>query len=302
MSTRRRFAAVSLPFSFLLLCSPHVSGQEKKPPKGNSGVQEESGAKKESSAKKGSEVKKGSDGKQALELPPPRITYKGRKIARTMHWEGAPWLLRSSREMEERASRLLELLDVREGQVVCDLGAGVGYHTLPLAKRVGKTGKVIASDIQKEMIKMLEARTKLEKITNVEGVVGTVIDPGLAPNSCDLILLVDVYHEFSHPEHMLRKIRAALKKKGRAALVEFRSEDKKVPIKKEHKMSKEQILKEWLPNGFKLVREVDELPWQHLMFFERAPLVPKTTDKAQGNEPKKESKRGVSSPNAARHL
>ncbi|MGE3641090.1 MAG: class I SAM-dependent methyltransferase, partial [Pirellulales bacterium] len=123
--------------------------------------------------------------------------------------------------------------------------------------------------IQREMLGLLKDRAAADNLNNIELVLGTVVDPQLKPNSVDLVLMVDVYHEFSHPEQMLKSIRASLKPSGRVALVEFRAEDRNVPIKKLHKMSKQQILKEFEPNGFKLVEEFDKLPWQHLMFFER---------------------------------
>jgi ubiquinone/menaquinone biosynthesis C-methylase UbiE len=186
-----------------------------------------------------------------------------------MHYLGAPWLTRESRQREEDCTTLLKALKVEAGQTVCDLGCGNGFYTLPLAKLVGEKGAVLAVDIQPEMLRLLEDRAKKEKVSNVRTILGTLVDPRLEPASLDLILLVDVYHEFSHPEHMLRAMHKALKPKGRMALVEFRAEDPKVPIKPLHKMSKEQILKEIPPNGFRLVEQFDKLPWQHLMFFEK---------------------------------
>jgi ubiquinone/menaquinone biosynthesis C-methylase UbiE len=149
------------------------------------------------------------------------------------------------------------------------MGCGNGFYTLKLAKIVGDKGKVLAVDIQREMLELLKDRAKEEKISNIEPVLGTLIDPKLPKESIDLMLLVDVYHEFSHPEQMLTAMRKSLKPTGRLALVEFRAEDPNVPIKPLHKMSKEQIMKELPPNGFKLVGQFDKLPWQHLMFFQR---------------------------------
>jgi 2-polyprenyl-3-methyl-5-hydroxy-6-metoxy-1,4-benzoquinol methylase len=202
-------------------------------------------------------------------IPPAKKKYKGRQIADTMHYLGAGWLTREERQREEDCAMLLEALEIQPGQTVCDMGCGNGFYTLQMAKRVGEQGKVLAVDIQPEMLHLLSERAKAEEIANIEPIIGTVIDPNLPPDSVDLILLVDVYHEFSHPEQMLRAMRKALKPRGRIALAEFRLEDPNVPIKLLHKMSKEQILKEFPPNGFKLVRQFDELPWQHLMFFER---------------------------------
>jgi ubiquinone/menaquinone biosynthesis C-methylase UbiE len=202
-------------------------------------------------------------------IPPPQKEYMGREIAQTMHFLGAPWLTRESRDREEDCKTMLAALKLKEGDTVCDLGCGNGYYTLQMARLVGERGRVIAVDIQREMLGLLKHRAKEEKIENIELVLGTLVDPKLKEKSVDLVLLVDVYHEFSHPEQMLAAIRKSLKPKGRVALVEFRAEDPEVPIKPLHKMSKAQIMKEFPPNGFKLVEEFDKLPWQHLMFFER---------------------------------
>jgi ubiquinone/menaquinone biosynthesis C-methylase UbiE len=202
-------------------------------------------------------------------ISPPLTEYKGREIAQTMHYLGADWLTRESRQREEDCKTLLAALKVKPGDVVCDLGCGNGFYSLKLAKLVGPRGRVIAVDIQREMLGLLKDRAGQEKINNIELVLGTTVDPKLKPASIDLMLLVDVYHEFDHPEEMLVAIRQSLKPNGRVALAEFRAEDPKVPIKPLHKMSKAQIMKEFPPNGFKLVEEFDKLPWQHLMFFQR---------------------------------
>jgi ubiquinone/menaquinone biosynthesis C-methylase UbiE len=206
---------------------------------------------------------------QHQDIPPPAQFYKGREIAQTMHYEGAGWLIRESRQREEDCETLLEALDIRPGNVVCDMGCGNGFYTLKIAKLVGEQGKVLAVDIQREMLGLLQDRAEAENVTNIEPIHGTLVDPKLPEASVDLMLMVDVYHEFSHPEQMLSAIRKSLKPAGRVALVEFRAEDPEVPIKPLHKMSKEQIMKEFPPNGFTLVAEFDELPWQHLMFFVR---------------------------------
>lgn len=222
------------------------------------------------------------------ESGPPALTeYRGRTIAVTMHWSGAEWLLRRNREDEENAARMLEELRIQPGWTIADIGCGNGYHALTMAVKTGGSGRILAVDIQPQMLEMLQARAAGRGIRNIETITGKPWDPMLPPASCDLILLVDVYHEFSHPEHMLRAIRAALKPGGQVALVEFRSEDESVPIKPEHKMSKEQIRREWLPMGFEIVREFDELPWQHLIFLRSTPDGAKP-DKS-GKEPAPES-------------
>jgi ubiquinone/menaquinone biosynthesis C-methylase UbiE len=212
--------------------------------------------------------------------PEPVKEYKGREIAQTMHFLGAPWLTRESREREEDCKTMLAALHVKPGDVICDLGCGNGFYTLKLAKLVGDKGKVVAVDIQREMLELLKDRAAEEKITNIEPVLGTVVDPKLPAGSIDLLLLVDVYHEFSNPEQMLAAIHKSLKPTSRIALAEFRAEDPNVPIKPLHKMSKAQIMKEFPPNGFKLVEEFDKLPWQHLMFFERDDAPPSASSES----------------------
>jgi ubiquinone/menaquinone biosynthesis C-methylase UbiE len=193
----------------------------------------------------------------------------GREIAQTMHYTGAPWLVRESRDREEDCKTLLRVLNIQPGQTVADLGCGNGFYTLPIAKRVGPKGKVLAVEIQPEMLDLLAERAEIESVTNYVPILGTLANPKLPKGEVDIALLVDVYHEFSNPEEMLAAIRKSLKPHGRMVQVEFRAEDPNVPIKPEHKMSKAQILKEILANGFKLVDQFDGLPWQHVMFFER---------------------------------
>jgi len=206
---------------------------------------------------------------RSVEIPPPRRHYLGREIAQTMHYTGAPWLVRESRQREEDCRMLLEALQLEPGQTVCDLGCGNGFYTLELARRVGPEGIVYAVDIQPEMLRLLVARARQAKLFNIRPVLGTVIDPRLPAGAVDLVFCVDVYHEFSHPELMLARIRESLRPAGQIVLAEFRGEDLAVPIKPLHKMTKAQVKQELEPNGFALVREFDKLPWQHLMFFGR---------------------------------
>ena len=198
-----------------------------------------------------------------------RTEYLGRPIAQTMHYLGAPWLVRESREREEEPAKLLAALDVKPGQTVCDLGCGNGFYSLALAEQVGPKGQILAVDIQREMLQMLKERAKARSVPNIKTIKGKVDDPRLPAGEVDLVLLVDVYHEFSHPEEMLAKMRESLRPEGRVALVEFREEDPAVPIKPLHKMSQAQCLKEFEANGYKLVGQYDDLPWQHVLFFAR---------------------------------
>ena len=206
---------------------------------------------------------------QESSVPDGKEVYMGRRIAQTMHFTGAPWLIRNTREREERCSLMLANLGIKPGMTVCDMGCGNGFHTLKMAKMTGPTGSVLAVDVQPEMLKLLRERSEKEGIENITPILGSFHHPRLPANSVDMILLVDVYHEFSHPVTMLKGMRDSLRPEGVIVLVEFRAEDPKVPIKLLHKMSKEQILKELPANGFKLVKDYDKLPWQHMMFFGR---------------------------------
>lgn len=199
-----------------------------------------------------------------------RQSYLGRQLAQPMSHLGASWLTRPERDQEENARRALQQMQLKPGMRVCDLGCGNGYWTLPLARAVGPQGVVYAVDIQVEMLQQLQARARQAQLTNIQRILGDVDDPQLPQDAAlDLVLLVDVYHEFSHPESMLWEIHQALQPEGVIALLEYRQEDPRVPIKPLHKMSKPQIMREYTANGFKLVGEYNELPWQHLMFFAR---------------------------------
>lgn len=200
-------------------------------------------------------------------IPPARTDYMGRRIARTMHYQGAEWLIRDEREREERCSLMVANLGIKNGMTICDLGCGNGFHTLTLAKLVGPTGRIVGVDVQPEMLGFLRERMEEQGVENVIPILGSYHNPHLPPNSIDMILLVDVYHEFSHPELMLAAMRRALKPAGVVVLAEYREEDPKVPIKPLHKMSKKQVDLEMTANGFKLVRSYDKLPWQHLLFY-----------------------------------
>jgi|688.fasta_scaffold00023_50 ubiquinone/menaquinone biosynthesis C-methylase UbiE len=210
---------------------------------------------------------------ESLELDPPpaRDSYLGRKIAPTMSYAHAGWLVRSERQQEEDPKTALEQLQLQPGMIVCDMGCGNGFYSMEMAKRIVPGGKVLAVDIQQEMLHLLHLRAEESGIDNIETILGELTNPHLPPASVDMVLMVDVYHEFSHPEQMLAAIRKSLKPGGRIALLEFRAEDPKVPILPLHKMSKRQILREYRANGFRLAGQFDDLPWQHLMFFESDP-------------------------------
>jgi ubiquinone/menaquinone biosynthesis C-methylase UbiE/sugar phosphate isomerase/epimerase len=203
--------------------------------------------------------------------PAGRESFLGREIAQTMHWSGASWLMRKTREDEENGALLRKWLAVQPGQAVCDFGCGSGYHTVPLAEAVGATGELYAVDLQPQMLTLLRQRCEPRGLNHVTYIEAAIDDPKLAPASCDLILLVDVYHELSHPVRVMDLLRQALKPNGRVVLVEFRKEDREVPIKPDHTMSKAQVVREMAMHGYALQEQFDGLPWQHAMSFVPSP-------------------------------
>lgn len=222
------------------------------------------------------------DGKAAQKKPdPPRYEikedhdpngigkfYRGREIAHVMGYRAAGWLERPERVKEEEPAKLIKALELKEGMTVADVGAGSGYHVFLMAPAVGAKGKVIASDIQQEMLDLITKKAKKNGVGNIETVKGNEKDPKLPAGGVDVILMVDVYHEFEFPFEMTEKMVEALRPGGRLVFVEFRMEDDKVPIKLVHKMSERQVLKEM--EAFKEMehaKTVGTLPWQHVIIF-----------------------------------
>jgi ubiquinone/menaquinone biosynthesis C-methylase UbiE len=190
-----------------------------------------------------------------------------RQPAPVMGVAGSDWLVRPERIQEEDPDRMLAALEIKPGSVVADIGAGVGYHVWRMSEIVGPAGKVIGEDIQEGMIAQLRKNISDRKLRNVDIILGTPTDPRLPDNAIDLVLMVDVYHEFSEPVAMMNHIRSSLKPDGRIVLVEFRKEDPKVPIQPLHKMSVQDVRSELEPLGFKFQRSLEFLPWQHIIFF-----------------------------------
>jgi ubiquinone/menaquinone biosynthesis C-methylase UbiE len=189
----------------------------------------------------------------------------GRRIAPVMGVGGADWLDRNERESEENPEAALDAIGIKPGMVVADVGAGTGYMSLRMAKRVGPSGKVYSEDVQPEMLRRLRQNAAEAKLNNIQTVLGGEADPRLPPNTLDLILLVDVYHEFSQPQRMLRKMREALKPDGRLVLLEYRKEDPSIPIRPEHKMSVQEVKLETEAEGFHLDQVLETLPRQHIL-------------------------------------
>ncbi|MBZ9779369.1 class I SAM-dependent methyltransferase [Psychroflexus sp. CAK8W] len=192
--------------------------------------------------------------------------YKGREISHVMGYQGMSWLERSEREQEEETSTLLKNMNLKSKDVVADIGAGSGYHVFKIAPKVSE-GKVYAVDIQQEMLNAMEKKKNRLNQTNIELIKGTEKSTKLPENAVDKVLMVDVYHEFEFPVEMMASIKRGLKPNGKIYLIEYRAEDPQVPIKRLHKMSEAQAVKEMRAAGFELIENIDNLPWQHCMVF-----------------------------------
>jgi ubiquinone/menaquinone biosynthesis C-methylase UbiE len=192
-----------------------------------------------------------------------------RRIAQVMGPGGADWLVRPEREAEEHPGQALDALKIPKGATVADIGAGVGYFTWRLAERVGPSGIVYSEDIQQGMLDLLRKNMEQRHVVNVRPVLGLVDNPRLPGGSIDLILLVDVYHEFSEPEKMLDRMLEALKQNGRLVLLEYRAEDPKVPIRPEHKMTVKDVRAEVEPEGYRFEESIETLPLQHEIVFRK---------------------------------
>ena len=204
---------------------------------------------------------------QGVATQPGVHPVSGRVYALPMGVQGAPWLDRREREEEEDPDLAMRLIRVQRGARVADVGAGSGYYTIRLARAVGEAGRVYAVDIQQGMLDLLQETVARQRLANVVPVLGAVNDPKLPAGELDLILMVDVYHEFSQPQVMLQRMKDALKPGGRLVLLEYRGEDPDVPIRPEHKMTKAQVKLEVEHEGFRQQRVYDDLPWQHLFVF-----------------------------------
>ncbi len=194
----------------------------------------------------------------------------GRKIAGVCGASGASWLERPERESEENPDAAVEALGLKPGMNVADVGAGTGYMSIKMARKVAPTGKVYANDLQPEMLAMARKNAAAANISNIETVQGSVAGTNLPKGQMDLILLVDVYHELSEPEKMLRDLKQALKPDGRLVLIEYRGEDPAVPIRNEHKMTVAQVKTELEAEGFLLGPVIETLPRQHILILTKA--------------------------------
>jgi ubiquinone/menaquinone biosynthesis C-methylase UbiE len=205
----------------------------------------------------------------AAQPAPGKHPVSGRVIAQVMSAAGADWLERYERESEENPTKAVGLLGLKPGMTVCDLGAGTGYYSVRMARIVGPSGKVYAVDIQPRMLELLGQRLTSAGIKNIVPTLGAVSETNLPAGSQDMILLVDVYHEFSEPQKMARSIHRSLKADGRLVLLEYRKEDPAVPIRREHKMSLAEVKAELEPEGFVIDKVIDALPWQHMIFLRK---------------------------------
>ena len=198
--------------------------------------------------------------------------FMGREIAHFMSHQGAMWLERPEREEEEQPTRLIESLKLKPGDVVADIGAGSGYLSWRMARKVAPTGRVYANDIQPEMLAILRTNVLAHGVTNVIGIQGTVLDPKLPANAIDLAIFVDVYHECDHPYELIQKLCESLKPGGRLVFVEYKGEERWVPIKALHKMTEAQVRKEMALHPLEWVETLHFLPRQHVIVFKRLPL------------------------------
>jgi len=192
--------------------------------------------------------------------------YMDREISFVMGHRAAGWLNRPERIREEMPDDVVANMGLESDHVVADIGAGSGYFSFRIADRV-PSGKVLAVDIQPEMLQLIERQKTDKGVANIEGVLGQVDNPNLAPNSIDAAIMVDAYHEFSHPFEMINGIYNALRPGGRIFLLEYRGEDDSVPIRPLHKMTEEQVVKEMSVFGLEWTETLDFLPWQHMMVF-----------------------------------
>ena len=193
--------------------------------------------------------------------------YVGREIAEVMGHQAADWLERPERQAEERPDILLKALEIKPGEVIADIGAGSGYLSFPMARLTGPRGRVYGVDIQREMLDLLAQKARTDHVTNVVPVMGSVTNVNLGPGSIDMAILVDVYHECSHPFEMMESICRALKPGGRVVFVEYRGEDPEVPIKRLHKMTEAQVRKEMEHQPLRFVKTIAVLPRQHILIF-----------------------------------
>lgn len=210
--------------------------------------------------------------------------YMGREISQVMGHLGAGWLERPEREQQERTDLLLQAMELKPGDVVADIGAGSGYFTLPMARMVEPGGRVLAVEIQPQMLAIIERRMLTEDVYNIDMILATERNPKLPTGEVDLVLLVDAYHEFAYPREVMEGVRDSLSQRGRVLLVEYRGEDDDVPIKDLHRMTVAQASREMAAVGLELETVSDQLPWQHIMVFKRATLPGQTIAAYPGAE------------------
>jgi SAM-dependent methyltransferase len=192
--------------------------------------------------------------------------YMGREIAYVMGFQGIDWLERAEREDEENSAKLISNMNIQPGDTIADIGAGSGYHVFKMAP-IAKEGAIYAVDIQDEMLAAIIMHAGYSSNKNIETILGGEKSVNLPENSVDKVLMVDVYHEFNYPYEIVMSIKKALRKGGKIYLIEYRGEDATVPIKKIHKMTEVQAIKEMNVAGFRLEKNIDNLPWQHCMVF-----------------------------------
>jgi SAM-dependent methyltransferase len=273
LASRHRLAPLTLT-AFLVAAGFAIAQQAPAPSRSESDDKSNPPVKGDQAPEKTKAKTKAKPGRPSRARPrrdPPGF-YMGRQIAQVMSWDdgGIEWLFRETRVEEEQPEAMLNALKIPRGATVADVGAGAGYHSIRLARRVGPRGTVLATDVQPEMLRTLRGNARAAGVTNIKPVLATQADTRLPTGAVDLILMVDVYHECSDPETILKGLLAALKPGGRLVLVEFRAEDPLVPIRPEHKMTVDQVRREVEPQGFVFKDPpLEFLPWQHIIIFEK---------------------------------
>jgi predicted methyltransferase len=175
------------------------------------------------------------------------------------------------RDQWQMPGRIMDALGIAEGSVVGDLGAGGGWFTIRLARRVGPNGLVYAEDVQIEMIEATGRRVAREALHNVKPVLGTSLDPRLPAGQLDAVLIVNTYKELElgDPVELLRNVAASLKPQGRVGIVDFKRDGLGPGPALDERTDPETILRDADAAGLRLLRRETFLPYQFFLVFVR---------------------------------
>jgi len=201
--------------------------------------------------------------------------YCNRQIAKVMGWQGASWLDRAERETEERTYQLIDILNLKPGMIVGDIGAGTGRLSMLMLDRIKPNGQMWTVDVQAEMVGRLKEIAQKYPKHQFEVKQATALTPNLPSAVLDMAIMVDVYHELEFPREFLEALALSVKPGGSIVFVEYRAGDSKVPIKRLHTMTVAQIKKEASDVGLVFEKVVSELPWQDVVFFRKLQTIKK---------------------------